>query len=106
MLIFSVLIFVSVSLAFGGVFLWFNPSRTEKRLNALSASAVRAGWTDAVVKVTTPFAGLSTPDVDWDKSQLRIRFFNAGMRQPEARLTYFGLKTLLPLVFGGACLAL
>ena len=30
-----------------------------------------------------------------------MRFFNAGIRHPDARLIYFGLKTLLPLVFGG-----
>ena len=107
MLVFSVLVFISVSLAFGGVFLWLAPSRAARRVQALAAGAgQRAQWTDAVVKVTSPFAKLSTPDGDWDKSPLRVRFFNAGIRHPDARLVYFGLKSLLPLVFGGSCLLL
>ncbi|MGZ5181875.1 MAG: type II secretion system F family protein [Ramlibacter sp.] len=107
MLVFSVLVFVSVSLAFGGVFLWLAPSRAARRVQALAAGAgQRAQWTDTVVKVTSPFAKLSTPEGDWDKSPLRVRFFNAGIRHPDARLVYFGLKSLLPLVFGGASLLL
>lgn len=107
MLVFSALVFVSASLAFLALALWLSPSHAEKRVRAMAAGASpRPQWADAFVRVASPFAKLSTPEGDWDKSPLRVRFFNAGLRHPDARLLYFGLKTLLPLAFGGICFLL
>ncbi len=43
-------------------------------------------------------AKLSLPKEDWDKSTLRLRFANAGIRNPSAPALYFAAKTLLALV--------
>lgn len=107
MLVFSALVFVSATLALVALILWLSPSQAEKRVRGMAAhSSARPQWTETFVRVASPFAKLSTPDGDWDKSPLRVRFFNAGLRHPEARLIYFGLKTLLPLAFGGICFLL
>jgi hypothetical protein len=47
------------------------------------------------------------PSGDWEHSPLRLRFINAGFRRDDARLIYFGAKTVLPLLFAsGAWLLL
>jgi tight adherence protein C len=43
-------------------------------------------------------AKLSLPKEDWDKSALRLRFANAGIRTPSAPALYFAAKTVLALV--------
>jgi tight adherence protein C len=42
---------------------------------------------------------LSSPTAEGDATPLRLRFLQAGIRQPDAPLIYFGLKALLPLAF-------
>jgi len=101
MIILPVLIFLSVTLGLTGLYLWLAPSRTRQRLRALADPAEKPSWTETVASVVGPFAQLSTPTGDWESSPLRIRFFNAGIRQENARLIYFGCKTLLPLLFCG-----
>ena len=98
MLVLTTLIFLALMLALTGLYLWLVPTRAEQRLRAASGPAEKTHWTETVVKVAGPFAKLSTPEGDWENSPLRIRFFHAGIRQPNARLLYFGAKTLLPLV--------
>jgi tight adherence protein C len=58
-------------------------------------------WTETIIKVVGPFANLSTPGENWEKSALRIRFLNAGLRGSDVRLIYFGTKTVLPLSLAG-----
>ena len=60
----------------------------------------KSQWTENIVKIAGPFAQLSTPEGGWDKSPIRVKFFNAGIRNEDASLIYFAAKTLLPLVFG------
>jgi len=98
MLILSTLIFVAISLAVAGVFLWLAPTRAEQRLQVITGPAEKPDWTATVVKIAGPLAKLSTPEGEWENSELRIRFFHAGIRNPNARLLYFGAKTLLPLL--------
>jgi len=102
MLLLTSLIFIAVALAGGALVMLLVPTRTQQRLQAM-APAARDGsqWTETIVKVTGPFAKLSSPDGQWETSPLRVRFLNAGIRHPDARLVYFGAKTLLPLVFAG-----
>jgi tight adherence protein C len=52
-----------------------------------------------MVGVVGPFAKLSAPTENWEASQLRLKFLTAGIRQANAPIVYFGLKTLIPLVF-------
>jgi tight adherence protein C len=97
MLILTALIFLAVSMGLAGLFLWFAPTRAEQRLKVMAGPVEKSNWTETVVKVAGPFARLSTPEGNWEDSPLRIRFFHAGIRDPNARLLYFGAKTLLPL---------
>lgn len=101
MLLLPMLIFLAVTLALAGLVLWFAPTRAEQRLQGITASPEKTGWTETVVKVAGPLARLSTPEGEWENSPLRIRFFNAGIRNPDARLIYFGAKTVLPLLLAG-----
>ena len=101
MLILPALIFLSVTMGLVGLYLWLAPSKIQQRLHALADPVDKPSWTETVAGVVGPFAKLSTPTGDWESSPLRIRFFNAGIRQDNARLIYFGCKTLLPLLFCG-----
>ena len=101
MLILSSLIFLAVTLSLAGVFLWVSPGRAQQRLQGLAGAAKRSDWTETVVKLAGPLARLSSPEGEWENSPLRLRFMNAGIRHPEARLLYFGAKTLLPLFMAG-----
>ncbi|ACC74404.1 type II secretion system F family protein [Paraburkholderia phymatum] len=55
-------------------------------------------WMETVAKVSHHVARLSLPKDDWDKSALRRRFANAGLRSDSAPALYFAAKTLLALV--------
>lgn len=98
MLILGSLIFVAVALAIAAAFLWLSPTRAEARLQTIAGPQEQSHWTETVVKVAGPLAKLSSPEGDWENSPLRVRFMHAGIRNPNARLVYFGCKTLLPLV--------
>jgi tight adherence protein C len=101
MLLLPMLIFLAVTLGLAGLVLWFAPTRAEQRLQVIAGPQEKPAWTETVVKVAGPLARLSTPEGDWEDSPLRIRFLNAGIRNPDARLIYFGAKTLLPLLLAG-----
>lgn len=99
MFVLTILIFIAVAAAVGGVFLLFVPTRTGKRLQEFSHPNGKQEWSASLAQAIGPFAHLSTPSGNWDSSPLRLRFINAGVRRDEARLIYFGAKTLLPLFF-------
>jgi tight adherence protein C len=93
------LIFLAVSLALAALFLWVTPSRTEQRLQGFGpAAADKSPWTETVLKVAGPLAKLSLPTGEWESSPLRLKFLNAGIRHPDARLVYFAAKTFLPVL--------
>jgi tight adherence protein C len=94
------LIFFSVTFGLIGLFFWLAPTKTEERLKAMAGLSEKSQWTENIVKIASPFAKLSTPEGGWDNSPIRVKFFNAGIRDENASLIYFGAKTLLPLVFG------
>jgi tight adherence protein C len=105
MLILSSLIFLAVSLALAGFFMWLSPTRAEQRLKDMAGPVEKSDWTETVVKVAGPLAKLSTPEGDWENSPLRLQFLHAGIRHPDARLVYYGAKTLLPLALAGLAYA-
>ena len=97
----SIIIFFAVSSGFFGVYFWLVPGKTDKRLQALSKQeTLPNAWGTKIVDVVSSFAGLSTPSGDWENSPLRLKFIHAGIRSPRLPLLFFGLKTLLPLLFG------
>jgi tight adherence protein C len=99
MLVISTLVFLAVTIAIAGVAMWVSPSRTEQRLQSITATpSEKSQWVETVAKLTGPLAKLTTPRGDWESSPLRLRFLNAGIRHPDAKLVYFGTKALLPLV--------
>ena len=101
MLVLSSLIFLAVTLAAAGLFLWMTPTRVEQRLQVMAGPKEKSSWTETLVKVAGPLARLSTPEGDWENSSLRMRFLHAGIRNQDARLVFFGAKTLLPLALAG-----
>jgi tight adherence protein C len=98
MLIISALIFMAVSLGLASAYMFLAPNRTHQRLKLMAAPAAAAEWTETVVKVVGPLARLSSPQGDWESSPLRIKFLNAGIRGDSARLVYYGVKSLLPML--------
>jgi tight adherence protein C len=99
LLVMSSLVFLAVAFGLGGLYLWLVPTRAQLRLQVVAGGPKKSDWTETVVKVAGPLARLSIPEGDWENSPLRLRFLHAGIRDPHARLLYFGAKTLLPLVF-------
>ncbi|HWJ95174.1 MAG TPA: type II secretion system F family protein, partial [Telluria sp.] len=74
----------------------------EQRMRSMYLPGQQAGWTDTVAQLVGPFVRLSLPEEDWERSALRQRFMHAGIRRADAKLIYFGLKSVLPLVMGFA----
>jgi len=96
----SIIVFFAVTSGILGACLWLAPSKTDQRLQSFVGDDARPqGWGAMLADVVTPFARLSTPDGDWETSPLRRKFINAGIRSPKATMMFFGLKTLLPVVF-------
>lgn len=102
-LIFLAFVFLAV---FGSALLvmrYVMPTPVQERLQRFTADGHAeqnkpAGeWLARVTKITTPFAKLSVPDEGWEKSSLRVRFMNAGFRDENAPMIYFGAKTLLAI---------
>jgi tight adherence protein C len=99
MTLFPILVFLAVTLTVAGLAIWLVPTRTEERVRALAPQGDKSAWTETMVRLVGPFAHLSSPTAEGDATPLRLRFLQAGIRQPDAPLIYFGLKALLPLAF-------
>lgn len=106
MLLLPLLTFLSVTMALVGLFLLLSPTKTQQRLKTISDPTQKSSWIAAAANIVGPFAKLSTPADDWTTSPLRIKFINAGIRHPDARLIFFGVKTILPLAFAGGAFLL
>jgi tight adherence protein C len=101
MFMLAALVCLAVSAAVGGLFLLFVPNRLERRLHTIESPAARPDWSATVAQAVGPFASVLAPAGDWADSPLRLRFINAGIRRDDARLIYFGCKTVLPLLLAG-----
>lgn len=94
--IFAVVFCLALSLMF-----YFLPSFSQQRLRRIdgTSGALDAepseDWSARIAKLSSPLAKLSIPDDGWEKSALRTRFMNAGLRGKSAPILYFAAKTLL-----------
>ncbi len=106
-LMFFVLVF-SVSAGIAGLVAWIAaPDRLQRRLarlgaDDLPAAAQRETRSEKLAKLLRPLARPALPAEGWDRSALRLRFINAGLRGRAAPTIFFATKTglamLLPLV--------
>jgi tight adherence protein C len=102
MIVLAALVFLAVVAACAGLFMLVAPSRLDQRLQTIENPGVKSDWSATVAQAVGPFAGVLAPSGDWENSPLRLRFINAGFRREDARMIYFGLKTVLPLVLASA----
>jgi tight adherence protein C len=99
-IIFLVMLFLAVSGAALFGMLVLTPSAARQRLKALdgpdpAGHRVSPQWIETAARITAPFSKLALPEEDWNRSPLRVRFMNAGLRSPNAPIIFFGAKTLL-----------
>jgi tight adherence protein C len=81
----------------------------SERMESLAAdtaasSAAAPSIAQRIAALLLPFVKLSLPQEAWEKSPLRIRFYNAGFHSVSAPLIFFGSKTLLTFLLPGAML--
>ena len=96
------LVFIFVVAGLLGLTAMLQPSAARRRLTGLTVDAGQTlpfserllGW---VATATRPVSKLSMPEEGFEKSNVRLRFVHAGLRNPNAAATFFGLKTVLTL---------
>jgi tight adherence protein C len=103
------LMFIIVFGAMLKAMMLLRPDPVQRRIDRVGTPAnvgaadtdtdAQKAWVETVTKVSHHVAKLSLPKEDWDKSALRLRFANAGIRNPSAAAFYFSTKTVLALVF-------
>lgn len=88
------------------------PDPVQRRIEEIAQPGAAAeadtgaqmNWVETVTKMSERVAKLSLPKEDWDKSVLRLRFANAGIRTPSAAAIYFAAKTVLALALPAVAL--
>ncbi|WP_280155684.1 type II secretion system F family protein [Piscinibacter sp. XHJ-5] len=102
-LIFLAGVFVLVMSAVLGAVMMLRPSAAQQRLRTLDhapePAAASAGqrWLRWVADMTRPVSRLAAPEEGFEKSNLKLRFSHAGMRNPNAPAAFFGIKTVLTI---------
>lgn len=101
-MIFLFIVFIAVA-GVAALTVWLMmPNRVQQRVassrTADSGTGVVARWRERVATAIRPLARLSLPTEGWEGSAMKIRFINAGWRQPSAPTIFFGIKTLLAFV--------
>jgi tight adherence protein C len=101
------LIVIAIVCGLAGIgMLLFAPGALRARLasfrgEADDSKAEGTRWIERVARVMRPLTKLSVPEEGWEKSALRIRFMNAGWRNPATPALYFASKSALALLFPG-----
>jgi len=84
-----------------GVAVAMRPDPARQRLQVLAGTpgAEPAGgrWLERMAQLTRPISQLSAPEEGFERSSIKLRFANAGIRNPAAPAAFFGIKTLLTL---------
>lgn len=95
------LVFVVVSALVLGLAVALRPDPARQRLQALAGAPGGAAphnrWVERVARLTRPIGQLSAPEEGFERSSIKLRFTNAGIRNPAAPAAFFGIKTLLTL---------
>lgn len=99
MLAYALIIFFMVTLASVMLLTWLVPNKSQRRLQQLAPNTQQGDWVKTIANLASPLAKLSTPEGKWEDSPLRVKFINAGIRDANAPIIFYGAKTLLPLVF-------
>lgn len=80
-------------------------SPLEKRLADLAAESESPeaksvhAWHKRVVEIAGPLGRLSLPKGEWERSSLRVRFMNAGLRSAAAPAIFYAAKTVMTFAF-------
>lgn len=109
MTIYLIIVFVAVFGVALTVMLQLGARSLQKRLDAVTsenreqASLHPAApvWVERVVKLSGPIARLALPKQEWENSNMRIRFMNAGYNFASAPVLYFAGKVVLALLLPG-----
>ncbi len=101
MLFYAAAIFILVTLASLALMSWLLPNRAQKRMQELELPGQKTDWLKTAVGIASPLAKLSIPEGDWENSNIRTKFINAGIRNPNAPILFYASKTVLPLVLTG-----
>ena len=111
---FLALIFLLVFGAAYAVLVRFAGDPVQERLQAVTEKPnapqprqrINPNLMARIAQWVAPLAKLSGETEDWERSSLRTRFMNAGLRHPSMGVLYFSAKTtlavLLPLVMYGS----
>jgi len=99
---FLVLVFLSVFGVVAFSMTFFAPSAARERLRKFVPPTRGSGsasnvWIGRAAGLTARFGKLSLPEEGWEKSGIRKRFMNAGIRNTSAPMLYFGAKTILAI---------
>lgn len=106
-----VLVFLSVAGVTWGATFWLNRrAAVNERIDKLKQNVAPGSeqqveeehkpvreWLVRVAQVAGPMAKLSAPKEGWEASSLRVRFMQAGLRDPSWPAIFFGSKTILAL---------
>jgi tight adherence protein C len=92
-------VFVVVAAFVMGLAAAFKPQPARQRLQALAGDgpAPAGRWLEKLARVTRPISRLAAPEEGFERSNVKLRFANAGIRNPFAPAAFFGIKTLLTL---------
>lgn len=98
---FFIAFFIAVSASVWLILQFFVRTPLEQRLKRLSDEsgsdelASEAQWHERVLAMAGPIGKLALPKGGWERSHLRTRFMNAGLRNASAPALYFAAKTVL-----------
>jgi tight adherence protein C len=109
-LLFLVLVFLAVAVLIYALIYLSQRGRAGERLDKLMIAPTledtddsdliqREAWVKTVARAAAPFAKLSVPNEDWHTSELRRKFMQAGLRNENIPMIFFGLKTGLAMLF-------
>jgi tight adherence protein C len=103
-LVFLAGVFVLVVGAVMAVVLMVRPSAAQQRLRDLergsgdpTAAPTGQRWLQWVADMTKPLSQLAAPEEGFEKSNMKLRFAHAGIRNATAPSAFFGIKAVLTL---------
>lgn len=100
---FALAAFASVFMAAVAIGLHARRKRFRRRLETLDANPLdpaadaERGWVESMVRMSGPLARLTLPSNEAENTALRLKFVQAGWRNPSAQPLFFVLKIVLAL---------